>query len=72
MSIRDFFLSWGLDAENDDSEIPEAVYNRMWGDAFFVGGEKLQAACARFVNAVDGMFYLKMPWEDIERVYESM
>ena len=64
MNIIEFFKSWGLEAEEDYTEIPVAVYHRMYEDAGKVGGLKFQLACNTFVDRVDNYCYLDVEGND--------
>lgn len=64
-SLKGFFLSWGLDAEDEWSSVSGPVYSKMVEEA-----EKKNLLLARFIgraiNATDGDFYLKdCRWSDL-------
>jgi hypothetical protein len=66
VDIVQFFLSWGLDPEDDHSEISEKVYERMLNAAEVEGGKEFKEFVQEKLDAVDGWFFLNFDsWNDI-------
>jgi hypothetical protein len=73
--IKEFFSSWGLYPEEEDSlkiGINEQCYNKLIDEAANVYGNKFAEFCAKVIDATDGVFYLGLDnWFQVEDVWKA-